>query len=374
MHLVISGYYGFDNAGDEAILFSIITALRKYHPSVKITVLSNNPDYTSSEYKVESVHRQQWSEVNRVIRNSDGLISGGGSLFQDVTSNRSIPYYGGIIHLARFHNKPVSVYAQGMGPIRRGWCKKMLAYTINRVQFISVRDQASKKFLESIGVHKEIHVVPDPVLGLPTPHIRYQSNKQICVSVRHWGIESNQAYQAKLVDCLDRLSNEGYRIIFLPMHGEKDVEASKNIQIQMRAPSEIASYVNTLQAKLEVLYHSDLLIGMRLHALIFSSISQTPFVALSYDPKIEAFSNQVNQPIAGHVEDDNWTGEELYQTVKKQLEQDSNHTMMKNVDVLRKQAEQTAIQSLQLFQKKGHTCSWDSKNNKIILNKNGDGT
>lgn len=372
MNLVLSGYYGFDNAGDEAILFSIITALRKYHPSVQITVLSNNPDYTASAYDVESVHRQQWSEVNRVIRNSDGLISGGGSLFQDVTSNRSIPYYGGIIHLARFHNKPVCVYAQGMGPIRRNWCKKMLAYTINRVQFISVRDQASKVFLESIGVQKEIHVVPDPVLGLPTPDIRYQSNKQICVSVRHW--KNNQVYQTKLSECLDRLSNDGYRIVFLPMHGEKDVEASKNIQMNMIAPSEIASDANSLQAKLEVLYHSDLLIGMRLHAMIFSSISQTPFVALSYDPKIEAFAEQVNQPVAGHVERDDWTGESLYEAVKKHPEQNNYNQMLEKVNELRKQAEQTAIHSLQLFQKNVHACSWDSTKNKIILNKHGDGT
>lgn len=113
MHVILSGYYGFDNAGDEAILHSIIAALRRENPALEITVLSNHPHQTEKAFQVKSVNRHRFAEINQVMRKADGLISGGGSLFQDVTSSRSLLYYAGVIQLARFHKIPVCIYAQG---------------------------------------------------------------------------------------------------------------------------------------------------------------------------------------------------------------------------------------------------------------------
>ena len=97
MRVVLSGYFGFDNVGDEAILFSIIRALRKLEPSVDITVLSNNPAETAATYGVETVNRWNIGEVRAALKSADGLISGGGSLMQDATSWKSIPYYSAVI-------------------------------------------------------------------------------------------------------------------------------------------------------------------------------------------------------------------------------------------------------------------------------------
>ncbi|EPZ60384.1 pyruvyl-transferase domain protein [[Clostridium] sordellii ATCC 9714] len=46
MRILISGYYGFNNAGDEAILKSIIIALRDVNPTIDIVVLSNDVEHT----------------------------------------------------------------------------------------------------------------------------------------------------------------------------------------------------------------------------------------------------------------------------------------------------------------------------------------
>ena len=99
--IIISGYYGFNNAGDEAVLYSIINSLRKSNPEVGITVLSNKPELTAKAYNVEAVNRWKYLEIARAIRKSDLLISGGGSLLQDVTSKNGILYYLGIILMAR---------------------------------------------------------------------------------------------------------------------------------------------------------------------------------------------------------------------------------------------------------------------------------
>lgn len=119
MRLVLSGYYGFYNVGDEAILQSIIESLSKENPDIELVVLSNDSKYTKEMYGVESVDRWDIKAVYHAIKNSDGVISGGGSLLQDQTSTKSILYYTGIMGLARLLKKPYYIYSQGIGQLQK---------------------------------------------------------------------------------------------------------------------------------------------------------------------------------------------------------------------------------------------------------------
>nr|WP_316046858.1 polysaccharide pyruvyl transferase family protein [Planococcus glaciei] len=105
MRIVLSGYYGFDNVGDEAILYAIIQSLKEYYPEIGIVVLSNKPEKTARTYGVEAVNRWNVAEVAKAIKAADGLISGGGSLLQDETGRKSIPYYAGVMKIAQFLKK-----------------------------------------------------------------------------------------------------------------------------------------------------------------------------------------------------------------------------------------------------------------------------
>ena len=95
--IVISGYYGFANAGDEAMLAAIVKALRSTEKSVRLTVISGNPQFTAAKYSVASIHRFNPLEIFSSLRGCDLLLSGGGSLLQDVTSKRSLLYYLSIL-------------------------------------------------------------------------------------------------------------------------------------------------------------------------------------------------------------------------------------------------------------------------------------
>ncbi|GIO23398.1 polysaccharide pyruvyl transferase CsaB [Oceanobacillus sp. J11TS1] len=348
MHVILSGYYGFDNAGDEAILHSIISALRIEDSAIKITVLSNNPPQTKKTFQVESVHRQRLAEVNQVMRQADGLISGGGSLFQDITSSRSLLYYAGIIQLARFHKVPVCIYAQGIGPLRRLVSKRLVSYLFNRSQYISVRDRDSKAFLQTIGVKESIQVVPDPVLGLRTSFPEKKTSNTICVAVRAW--RHHQSYKKQLAICLDALYQQGYTILFLPMHGQQDYMTSVEIQETMHAPSEVLSDTSSFTERLQHIHQADVLIGMRLHALIFAAITATPFVALSYDPKIDAIAKQLGQPVVGHVEKLNWTADSLLEHVQMLLDTGEEHRRYRErIKQFHQGAQDTASSALDVF-------------------------
>lgn len=123
--LVISGYYGFGNAGDEAMLAAILEAILDVIPNAEITVISGNPKDTMDKHGVKAISRLSPLPIIKALKGCDLLISGGGSLLQDVTSDRSLYYYLSIIRMAKWFNRPVMLYAQGIGPLLRERAKKL---------------------------------------------------------------------------------------------------------------------------------------------------------------------------------------------------------------------------------------------------------
>ena len=111
--ICISGYYGFDNFGDETILKVLTEQLKKFEKSSEITVFSSNPLKTENLYNVKSVYSFDLLSVVKELLRCNYLISGGGSLLQDVTSNKSLIYYLGVIAVALFFRKKVIIFAQG---------------------------------------------------------------------------------------------------------------------------------------------------------------------------------------------------------------------------------------------------------------------
>ena len=349
VRVVLSGYYGFDNVGDEAILYAIVNSLREYHQKIDIIVLSNKPEKTAETYGVKAVNRWSLKEVRSAIKSSDGLISGGGSLLQDETGRKSIPYYAGVMKIAQQLKKPVFVYAQGMGPINSRLNQLIVKYVLNSVKLLTVRDQQSKQLLEKIGVSSQIQLVPDPVMALDAREFHSSwleqqnfRNKVITVSVRDWADDA-YAFQ-EIAAGLDQLVNKGYEIVFIPMHGKHDSKTSQQVEGLMKTKAHISPYDSTIQEKMAIIKESDVLFGMRLHALIFAAVSYTPFVALSYDPKIDSFAEIVGQPVLGHVEKKDWNHTDLVQAIELIFSNypDELAKIEKEVSPLQKRANATA--------------------------------
>ena len=79
-NILISGYYGFNNIGDESILRTVIDNLREKVPDVDITVLSHAPAQTAEKYGVKAAARMSLWAIFRCVWRCDLLLSGGGSL------------------------------------------------------------------------------------------------------------------------------------------------------------------------------------------------------------------------------------------------------------------------------------------------------
>ena len=304
MKIVISGYYGFDNLGDEAILKAIITSLKKVDSTIDITVLSNNPAKTQNSYNVKAINRWNLYSIYKNILKSDGLISGGGSLFQDITSSRSVIYYSIIIALAKLARKPVFIYAQGVGPLNKKISRKIVKYFFNKTNYITLRDNESKDLIENIGVNKDIHIVTDPVMGFDFDKqckINTISNKSyIVISIRDWN-QNESGFLNNIASVCDKIIENGIDVVFVPMHGELDEKVSKHVGQIMKNEPIILSHKLTIEQKVMYIRNAKLMIGMRLHALIFAANVSTPMIGISYDPKIDSYLKLVDQESIGSV-------------------------------------------------------------------------
>lgn len=312
--VAIAGYYGFDNAGDEAILAAIISSLRQCDSDLQITVLSANPARTAQIYGVQAVNRTSFAKIIETFRRVDLFLLGGGSLLQDVTSKKSIVYYLGLIYLAKKLGLPVMFYAQGVGPITSYLSKFLLPKVLNRVNRITVRDQKSKDLLLKSGIKKPVQVTADPVFNLPLPKeeelqqiIRKEgldlNQKTIGVSVRYW--QRNDDYLLTLAKVLEKINNkfEEISVCFLPLHYPVDLEASQKVCRRMEADVQILKGNYHPQQIAGLFKKIDLLVGVRLHSLIFAAINQVPMVGISYDPKVDNFLEQLNLQPAGKTSD-----------------------------------------------------------------------
>ena len=168
VNILISGYYGFDNIGDESILRTLVSSLREHIPDCSLTVLSHNPASTREKYGVEAVDRMSPVAILRAVKKCDMLISGGGSLLQDVTSLRSLFYYLFIILMGKMAGKKVMLYSHGIGPIRNTLARKLTRIVCSKANLITVRDADSQTELLKMGLSgRNIIVTADSVLALP---------------------------------------------------------------------------------------------------------------------------------------------------------------------------------------------------------------
>ncbi|MBL8084067.1 MAG: polysaccharide pyruvyl transferase family protein, partial [Candidatus Obscuribacter sp.] len=137
--IVVSGYYGFDNLGDEAILEELVRELKSLWPAKDIVILSQNPESTAARFGVRAQNRWQLSEIAVLLRQCKLFISGGGGLFQDSESVKSVIYYGGLISLATLCGAPTLIYAQGLGPLKSALGKALTRFSLVQAKQLSVR-------------------------------------------------------------------------------------------------------------------------------------------------------------------------------------------------------------------------------------------
>ena len=280
MKIAALGYYGFGNLGDEAVLAGILAALRQQAVFAKaeILVLTNDPSATTAlQGPLQTANRWRWKEALDALRGTDLFIFGGGSLLQDATSVRSVLWYALMAHFARRRSRRVLWWGQGIGPLQSPLSRRLVGLIGNQADAITVRDAKSAALLKEVGVHRSIEVVADPAFALdPQPASQPLGT---LVALRAWPGVSPETLAASL---------PGAEAI--PMHLPEDLTVHGPLKTYnwQRAGASVGEVLGRFAV-------AEVTVAMRLHALLFSARCATPFVALAYDPKVEALARAAGQ-------------------------------------------------------------------------------
>lgn len=286
------------------MLAGIVAGLRaRCGEEIDIVVHSIDPDATTELHGVPSVHRYR-AETIRSLRGADLVISGGGSLLQDVTSARSIIYYLSMIRIAQLLGRKTMIYAQGIGPIRGKLNRRLTRNILNNVKAITVRDEESRKTLWDLGVRRpKIEVTADPSFAVEPASEDVASAALAAagaekgmdllgVSLRPW------AEQVRwLPDLASGIRDAAVQLelqpVFLPMQPALDRDISLSAAETVRMRSAIVRESNSPAVAKAITAKLGMIVSMRLHALIFAASMGVPGVAICYDPKVREFARAV---------------------------------------------------------------------------------
>lgn len=293
VNVVISGYYGFKNFGDEAILSILTEHLKKMR--AKVTVITSNPDYTKNKDNVETVKTFDIKNIIRVLRNSDALISGGGSLLQDVTSIKSLIYYSFIIFLALLMRKKVLIFAQGIGPLNSKISKIIVKNLLKHSSFVSVRDEKSLKLLTNWEIDAKL--VCDPIFSTEIPTV--EKENKLVMQLRSFGTLNDKFLEELAQNINKNFSDKKIEILSLQDCLDKEVCEKFNTILKNQNPN-ISSIVKTnLEPKeiIRTISSAQYLVAMRFHAILTGIKAGIKTLAINYDAKVENLAREFELPI-----------------------------------------------------------------------------
>jgi len=291
--VAISGYYGYGNIGDEAVLRSILCGLCAKLPGCRVYVLSSDRSSLPDIDGIEIIPKDRRDPVAVIgaLLDSQLFISGGGSLLQDKTSAKSLSYYCALLHLAKLCRCKIFVFANGIGPLKNEKkCKRALCLA----DVVSVRDEDSLAIARRLMQKKGAPILSaDPLFAHP-----FENRRHFLSPIRANGITSPY-FAVSLRTCTDgsrtdtaplekaflTLRSEGLTPVFVSMQDSFDLKISRELADKVGGT---VAHVQDASELYYLLEKASFAVGMRLHFLLTAAMAGTPSVALSYDCKVDS--------------------------------------------------------------------------------------
>jgi polysaccharide pyruvyl transferase CsaB len=381
--VLIAGYYGFGNVGDEAILSAMLASLRARRKGLKFIVASGNPTETSAQHNVRSVY---WKDIEALLsaaNECDLILLGGGGVFQDywgvphnsalTSSHWGISYCSAVGMLAVLSQKPFAIYSVGVGPLLSEEGRLLTRSTFDLANLRVVRDTESRGILGSLGVQEEgVLVLPDPAFTLlPDPEsaaeilktygIDPKERAVLGVCIRNWlEGEASDGWKKRLAAALDQfLENHNVQVLFIPfqVHAH-DLENDHSVALEVTAMMKNRdracilpeSYPPAITGGL--ISQCAFIVGMRLHSLIFAVNAGIPSLALVYDPKVRNLMESLRLSEFA-VDLQSMETEQLSAMLDSAWNQQKQlrSALVRHADKLRKLAQKTPVMALKLLEK-----------------------
>ena len=331
MRVIISGWYGHGNQGDEAILEGILLDLKALCADVQPVVFSGNPDHTRSHHHVESLPHPARSLRLRLLPNSisvvgqaDLFLLGGGGFLSD-WQHPNVPREWFLEPLlGRMVGTPYAVYAVGAGPLntRRGkwWTRQGLKFA----SFVTVRDSISREWAYRSGARKPIEVTADPAFlleGLQTSKVSSilrkiddtKAGPVVGISISPFfdnpalwpGLQDYYLhYQDTMKKTLSKMRAElDATFLILPMYPKRDLGFMRDLVSNAAVADATITVPRGIfpRETISLIEKLDLIITQRYHGLIFAALALTPMVGIITHHKSRCILDDLGLPEFGAV-------------------------------------------------------------------------
>lgn len=298
MKIVICGNYGATNIGDDAILAGILNLIERHTKDAKVTVISSNPKNSHEiprlPFGIRSFLKGGWGRTLKTIKECDLFILGGGGLFVD-TKKKAPLIWGLHAFIAHLYKKPVYLFSNSIGPLNSSLGKWITRKTLEWSKIISFRDTQSIKLAQKLLPGKNYKFTPDPAFALKPTNTRGEG--KIIISLRDWTKNMNKDIEKlpKIIDKIARDNRLGVLLVPFQAEGEEDSTLLNKIIEQCEAKEYVSLYKGpyTYKDTLNLFLGAKLIIGMRLHSMIFGAITGTPIIAINYSDKVKNFMSDM---------------------------------------------------------------------------------
>lgn len=356
--LLLAGYYGYDNLGDEVLCKAAVRVLQQHTPSAHIILLSGSAVKSRLLTGCAALWRYRFWTISHLLSRADALVFGGGNILQNQTSDRSLSYYVWLLRAAKRAGARRILLSNGIGPLfgKRAIrsvsaschmkpSAKISAPAANQLNtcqipppdaalpavpnflpflplwelpqiLISVRDAVSRAQLQHLGIATEnVKIVPDLSAALPlepdadAPPLHLPPLSFAVVSIRI--STGKEAIAFALRQLLPHL-RQGGGVVLFPMQ-PKDGMACRKFLRQMKCtwhrqfpdqafPAQRVSLCAPEKATLSTLLallanpHTKFVLSDRLHLLIFAQRYRIPALPLPGNFKLCAWKETVTEP------------------------------------------------------------------------------
>jgi len=305
--ILLIGWYGSMNLGDELSLKAVVSLLlKKYGSTIHLIVTSHRPNFTKEFLKilceVQTIYFFNFLSIVREIIKSDLIVFGSGTLIQNRFKN--VLGYSLILLISKFFSKKVIMLSQGFD-VDRPILIQILRLILKLPDTIVVRDPNSKKFLLSIKRNKKTLLLPDITFLLFTQRAQREINIKKKTNAKMLGINIRKIDDKFIMQSIETLLSElvkSYQVTLVPF-SQSDYYLAE--RISQKVKNVIVAKLKFDLDYLEELYSSfDIFIGMAYHSLVFSLLFGIPFIIIPYARKCEYFASYVDLPhlvINGHM-------------------------------------------------------------------------
>lgn len=300
--VLLSGYYGYGNVGDDALLEALARTLTAAGTET-VAVPAGDPKALPPLPGLLPLARYDWRVMRAFLQDDGVLVSGGGGLLQDATSARSLGYYLAVVALAQRLGRPYVIGWQSLGPLRRRLSRIAARRCLQGAAAVVVRDQRSAETARDLGYRGDVLVSRDLGFLLPPPDADLVREVEARLPPRpRLGICLRPTPASRVAEAIRAWWPQrppGWSVVWIACQ-QRDHAMHQQLVEQLGSDGAVATLppagVGATQAAVA---SCDLLLAERLHALIFAILAGVPAVAIDYDPKVAGLAADFGLPIAG---------------------------------------------------------------------------